>query len=296
MSDAQAAYAGWLDEVASKAPFGEDDRLGTANLIDAAARLRGAAAVTTGQAVSLARPLDFGPAFGEGEDAISVDLSYDTEHQFASDRVGVECHGFWNTHLDAANHISGDGRFYRGRTWDDPELSSVVDLAEHGLFTRGVIADIPALRGTDWVSAEEPVTGADFEAATAEAGFRPGDALIAYMGRDRWEAAGHRFGHQPADEHGEPGRRPGIGADGARWIAENGVSVLAWDFLDAVYDVHGPVHQLLWAIGLATVDNCDLGPVAAAARDAGKADGAFVVLPVSFPKATGCLVNPFVIL
>src|SRR5690242_21605351 len=47
----------WIRALAAAGPFGAGDRRGTANLIDAAARARGAACISTGRSVSLARPL-----------------------------------------------------------------------------------------------------------------------------------------------------------------------------------------------------------------------------------------------
>jgi hypothetical protein len=47
----------WIRTLAASHPFGPDDRRGTANLIDAAARARAAACIRTGNSVSLARPL-----------------------------------------------------------------------------------------------------------------------------------------------------------------------------------------------------------------------------------------------
>ena len=47
----------WIRALAASHPFGVDDRRGTANLIDAAARARAAACIRAGDYVSLARPL-----------------------------------------------------------------------------------------------------------------------------------------------------------------------------------------------------------------------------------------------
>lgn len=47
----------WIRALAATRPFGAGDRRGTANLIDTAARARGAACISTGRSVSLARPL-----------------------------------------------------------------------------------------------------------------------------------------------------------------------------------------------------------------------------------------------
>lgn len=46
-----------IRSLAAARPFGDGDRRGTANLIDAAARAQAAACIRTGNSVSLARPL-----------------------------------------------------------------------------------------------------------------------------------------------------------------------------------------------------------------------------------------------
>jgi kynurenine formamidase len=143
------------------------------------------------------------------------------------------------------------------------------------------------------VDADAPVTGDDIDAALARAGatFESGDALLLYMGRDRFEAAGHKMDLMS----GAP--TPGAGAKAAGWIVDHQVSLLCWDFLDA----HSPaeparqVHSLVWAIGLVLVDNCNLAPAAQATQAAGTVLGGLIVAPPPLPKATGCLVNPLFI-
>jgi len=116
--------------------------------------------------------------------------------------------------------------------------------------------DIPLHRGTDW--ADRPVDGADLDAALGDSGlvFEPGDAVCLDMGRDRFESAsGHMLGG-PETEQDAGG---GLSADGARWVAEHRVSILAWDMLDSrdAKAAHASAHVLTWATGLLLLDNCD---------------------------------------
>src|SRR6266446_3145490 len=48
---------------------------------------------------------------------------------------------------------------------------------------------------TEWADPAKPVSGEDIDSALAVAGvtFEPGDALLLYMGRDKYEAAGHEM-------------------------------------------------------------------------------------------------------
>jgi kynurenine formamidase len=285
----------WLRGLAAEHRHGERDRLGSANLIDVAARRRGAAAATSGRTASLSRDLRQGPnTRKDGAPSFELEVHWtDGPIGMASDHVELDCHGRVNTHLDGLNHISVDGTFASG--WaapgggDGPEISDFRD----GLVTRGVYVDVPAGRGTSWVDPAEPVTADDIERSLVRGGitFEPGDALLLDMGRDRFEAAG---------ASDPDGRISGLGRSGAEWVADHGVSLLCWDFLDAMHPDEPLItgHGLIWAIGLLLVDNCDFGRLRAAlAAEAGHPPvGLLVVSPLPIEGGTGSNVNPLVLL
>jgi kynurenine formamidase len=219
------------------------------------------------------------------------DFSFDGQPvNTAGDTTHIQPHGQNATHLDSLNHIGRGGTWYSGFDVNDPDGHSVMHLARHGLFTRGVLVDIPAVRGTEWVAPDAPVTADDIDAALAATGstFESGDALLLYMGRDRFEAAGGYMNAMSGDAI------PGAGASAARWIAEHHVSMLCWDFLDAIVPSEPgmQVHLLIWAIGLLLVDNAHLGGAAAQVRQSGRATGVFTATPPAIPRATGALLQP----
>jgi kynurenine formamidase len=293
--ETEDAYQAWLEALAANPRFGPKDRKGTANFIDDAARQRAADAMTTGRCTSLSRPLSVGPEHIPGDGKLEVEVTHRTRGTLntASDVSHVAAHGQHRTHLDAFNHIGRHGTWYGGFAVDDPAGPSVLDLANHKLFTRGVVADIPAVRGTDWVDPAAPVTGEDIDRAldAGEMRFEPGDALLLYMGRDRWEAAGNHFDVLSGDP------MPGAGLGAAHWIVDHGVSLVCWDFQDGICD-HEPrlqIHSLIWAIGLPLVDNCDLAPAVAATQASDSIGGGLVVAPPPVPRATGWLVDPIFI-
>ena len=291
--DVHTEYRAWLDGLAARARFGPRDRLGTAQLIDAAARLRGVRAVVDGTALPLARPLtEQGSIRGDAQPGLKVEVFYtDGPVGMGSEHVEIDCHGIALTHLDALNHIALDGTWYGGFAVDDPGTHTVADLAAHGLVTRGVVVDVPGVRGTDWVDPGEPVGGDDIDRALAATGtmFEPGDALLLSMGRDRFEAAGHQMAPSRGDVV-----NPGVGRSGAEWIADHDVSILCWDFLDSNHPSQplACVHLLTWAIGLVLVDNCDLSGAVVSARATGRATGQLAVAPLAVPGGTGSLVHP----
>jgi kynurenine formamidase len=306
--NANEDFGRWLDDITSKNRFGRGDRRGTANFIDEGARRRAAEALVDGSCVSLARPIK---GAAEGEDAeVKVEVGYGQMEAFGtlsafakpldtgSDVMHVTAHGIDFTHMDALNHMGRAGTWYGGYSVDDPHPPSVEDLAGHLLFTRGVIVDIPAVRETEWVEPTAPVTGEDIDAALSRQGadFVAGDALILYMGRDRFESAGNTV-DLAAVAFGAS--TPGAGHGAARWIAEHNASIVAWDFLDGFTgreeDPTFCVHLLIPAIGQILVDNCHLGPAVDRLRTNGRSHGALVVATPAIPRATGALVQPLFI-
>ena len=220
----------WMRKLAGSHPFGRDDRRGTANLVDAAARARGAGCIRTGESVSLARPLG--------------------GHDYNS---SAERPGFWH------------------ETWYRSDAD-----------------------GTGW--ADRPVDGADIDAALAAAGIvvEAGDALCLDMGRDRFESArGHPLGGPETDQDAGGG----LSGDGARWVAEHAVSVLAWDMLDSseANRTHGSAHVLTWAIGLLLLDNCDFAALRAAHGPGTKVVGALVISLLAVPGSNGVNLNPLIL-
>jgi kynurenine formamidase len=283
----------WIQDLSTRRRFGEKDRLGSLNHIDAAVRARAVAAMTSGESVSLSRPLEVTPDSGFAVEVrrISRNNPLTVPLTAAVDHIGMDCHGIKITHIDALNHQGSGGTWYSGWDIEDAGGPAVGDWSETGIFTRAVHVDITALREVDWVDPHEPVTGADIDAALQRQGvaFMPGDALLLDMGRDRAEAAGH-----PMTAAADPADRPGLGMSGAQWIVEHDVSVLCWDFIDAVHpDEPWPsTHLLIWAIGLVIVDNCDF---AALRAHQSPSTGGLVIAPLPVPQGTGSAVNPLFI-
>jgi hypothetical protein len=294
---------------------------GSVALVDEAARLRGVAQVKLGKAVSLEREVETRPArVAAGREAaeaekrdwqrlgvaelsqghhdvqLEVHIGVRGRHAHGGDVITYDAHGVHNTHMDGLSHLGADASWHGPIPAEASETDedTMVNWAQHGIATRGVLLDVAAARGTGWITAGEPVTAAELDAALAVAGVttEPGDALIVYQGRDRYEAAGNVYPSGAAAV-----RRPGIGESGAQWIAAHDPGLVLWDFHDARDNPAGSleVHALIYAIGLCLVDNCLLGPAAAALKAAGVSTGLLVAAPTAIHRSTGVLVNPLLL-
>ncbi len=109
-----------------------------------------------------------------------------------ADYFAIASHGFATSHIDALCHIFHDGKLYNGYPAEAVTAHGATKLGIHrlrdGIVTRGVLLDIPALRGVDALEPGEPVFPEDLEAAEEQAGLtvRPGDALLVRTGRWQW--------------------------------------------------------------------------------------------------------------
>lgn len=294
---------------------------GSVALIDEAARLRGVAQVKLGRAVSLEREVETRPhrlaagralaeaekrdwqrlgaaglPDGHGGVELNVHVGIHGRSAHGGEVISYDPHGVHNTHLDGLSHIGADAGWHGPIAADASQTDedTMVNWAQHGIATRGVLLDVAAARGVDWIVAEQPVTAAELDKALAATGvtLEPGDALIVYQGRDRYEAAGNVYPSGAAAV-----RRPGIGEDGAKWIAAQDPGLVAWDFHDARDNPGGKleVHGLIYSIGLCLVDNCLLGPAVAALKEAGASTGLLVAAPTAIHRSTGVIINPLLL-
>jgi len=278
----------WMAGVRERSVADDTELVGTARFIDSESVIRGLRSASRGEVFSIGRV----PAAGDGwhyEQSVA-------EHGdllAAEDSVTVECHGTRFTHIDGLNHF-GVGTWY-----EDPHAEGTTALerwASGRLVTRALIVDIPDYRQCPWVEVDSPVTADDVTGALHAVGEspQPGDCILLYMGRDRFEAAGNVYPGTLAAESG----RSGIDSTAARWLVENQVGLLCWDFMDARSPDGREAfsgHKLIWAAGLILVDNCDLGAVAAWAREVQRHVGLVVAAPVAYERITGQAINPLFI-
>ena len=291
----KAEFDRWKAELSNWGRWGTDDQIGAVNLITPAKRRQAAALVKEGFSVSLARDADT-------EKAIDNPDPYEHEMlALGSDRFGVAFHGVAHTHLDSLAHINYDGVFYNGYTPDAAAVmksgghsrNSIINL-KNGIFTRGVLIDIPRFKKVPYLEPGARISRQDIEAWEKATGVTvtAGDAVFIRTGR--WA---RRASVGPWDIS-RTGLRPGPGASIIPWLKARDVALLGSDVppSTAPSDVAGetgPLHDFaLVTLGVHVFDNCDLEALAEAAAARNRWDFLLTVAPLPIRGGTGSPVNP----
>src|SRR5262249_6177490 len=143
--------------------WGRDDQRGALNLITPERVAAAAQLVRTGRTISCSWPLDTRagpdnpkPVLHHMTGLQDVGVGDAGDLRFTADFIGIEFHGDAHSHIDALCHMAYKGLLYNGVPVDDAVNSlgasrQTMDAAKEGLVGRGVLIDIPLLRGTKWV-------------------------------------------------------------------------------------------------------------------------------------------------
>jgi len=287
--------------------WGDDDELGTLNLIDAAAVQRGAACVRTGKRFSLALRLDqHGPQVGGVPGRVNpLRTMIAINSQFAGTIDGfcsnddVVTMGLQAaTHWDALAHVSYSGQIYNG--YPASTVTAETGASKCGiqrvtsLTTRGVLLDVARVLGVERLDPGYGITADDLDAAAelADVEVAPGDALLVRTGFIQLFKARDRNGYAA-------GHQPGLTMGTVRWFRDRDVAAVATDtFTFEVWPPEDdnlllPVHLLhLRDMGLTQGQNFDLEALSRDCAD----DGAYAFLleasPLPFTGGCGSPVNP----
>jgi kynurenine formamidase len=303
--------------------WGPDDQIGTLNLIDEAARRRGVAAVRDGAAFALGLPLSaeegIQAGFVKGRVnptrtmvCVNEPLSADPEWIASSEDVvtlATQC----ATHWDGLAHVSYGAGPEGGRLYNGFPASAVTEdgagkLGVHlvrTLVSRGVLLDIPRVKGQQILDPGYPITPDDLDAACQLGGLTmaPGDVVLVRTGQPVHLALEGRPGLGGA----EPVRdlvaytwpTPGLTVATAAWFHDHDVAAVATDTMVLeVYpcedkDLYLPVHLLhLVEMGMTQGQNWFLDELADACAADGRYDFLLDATPLPFTHALGSPVNP----
>ncbi|MEV7439948.1 cyclase family protein [Streptomyces sp. NPDC091204] len=303
------AFRALYEELRERSPRAADDRRGALGHLTPERVVAAAAEVRSGRTVSLAAPIETLPgpdnpeparhrmiAPSDGETGAS---GGDALH-FALDRFAMNVHGDADSHLDALCHVVFDGELYNGVPASSVTSRGAgalsVEVVRDGIVGRGVLLDVPRLRGVPWLEPGDHVSAADLTGAEEAQGVRvrPGDLLFVRVGhrprrqeRGAWDAARARAGLHPT---------------AVRFLAERQVAALGSDGNNdtapsAVAGVDFPVHVLaVHAMGLHLMDYLQFEELTSACSRAGRWSFLCVVAPLRLPAATGSPVNPIAVL
>jgi hypothetical protein len=277
--------------------WGEDDERGTLNLVTQQVTTAALATVQTGRLVSFGKDV---PTSSESLPHPALHLMTSVGHDSISsqDALLVRTHGFEHTHMDAVGHTFFDGKMYNGRLARDHvterglTFGCIKAMAE-GIVTRGVLLDVPSVRGLDYLPSGDGVSAADLDAAAAmaEVNIRSGDAIFVRTGHD---ARIRRNGPEADD------LREGLLADVMPWMHQKEVAVYGGDCIERLPSgylrVPQPLHQIGHvAMGLAILDIPDMERLLEACREHGRNEFVLVLAPLRVPGGTGCAINPLAI-
>jgi len=251
-----------------------NDQHGTLNLITPEKTVQATRLVTDGVTVSLSH-------FVTEEVAMDSQTFGPTEHwmtsvdpatglpRFALDAISFSLHDGQLSHLDALCHyrteIDGEFVIFNGYPQNldaDGCKDLSIDRMGPGYVTRGILVDIPLMRGVDFLQPSTPIYVSDLEAWEEFAGVTvsSGDVLLVRGGR--WA----KRAQEGPWAYGQGGA--GLHASVLPWLHERGVALLVGDAVNdvqpsGVQGIGRPIHQLTQVnLGLPLVDNGYLEDVA----------------------------------
>ena len=291
----------WKQELTNWGRWGQDDEIGTLNLITPDKRRQATALVRDGISVSLARD-------AETEAAVDNPRPYQvTPLGITADEIRIAYHGFMHTHLDFLNHnFIGEGVTYNGYAPDPTVVAAeggharnTGHNAKHGIVTRGLLIDMARFKNVPYLDPGTPIYIEDLEAWEAETGLRvsSGDAVVIRTGR--WA---RRAEVGPWDIANDAA---GLHASVIPWLKQRDIALLGGeapqdvapagiDPAVTVADDLGPrpLHRFaLIYLGMPLFDNLDLEALGevAAARNRWE----FLLTAAPLPtRGTGSPINP----
>ena len=303
---------GYFKSFSNWGRWGEEDQMGTLNLITPEKTKRAVGLVQEGVTLSCARTIRYDAApdvpvppmhymIESGEGWASGEKLGGPRAAGSMDFFGVAFHGHYVTHMDSLAHIFWEGKMYNGRPAHLISTSlgatyESIELVKDGVITRGVLVDVPMVRGSNWVERGEGVMPEDIEAAEERCGFHveEGDVLLVRTGQLR-----RREVEGPVD--------PGVAGSTACQAAclplfhRRGIAVIGSDtgndVMPAAYaNVPNPIHQVgIVSMGLWILDNANLEELAQECRKRNRWEFLISINPLRMYNATGSPVNPVVV-
>ena len=282
-------------ELSNWGRWGKDDQLGTLNLITADKRKASAKLVQLGLSVSLARQAEEVEA-ADNPSPFEQKMLPIVNNTWAVDQYRVDYHGYAHTHMDSLWHLFFRGKMYNGFSRDEVTASGAnrlsIDNIKGGIFTRGILIDIPHLRGVKYLEPGSPIYPEELDAWENRAGLKVGPGDVVFIRTGRWA---RRAEKGPWDiEQG----LAGLHGSCARWLRNRDIAMLGSDSASDVIpsqipEVSHPIPLLpLHAMGVHIFDNCDLEAVAKTSAKLKRWDFLLTAAPIPVTGGTGSQLNP----
>jgi kynurenine formamidase len=301
-----AEFRELFEAVSNWGRWGESDQRGALNYLTADRVLAAARLVRSGETLSLSLPLntrggidnpapvDHHMTMLSDEDVGSGSL------RFAKDYIGADYHNPPHSHIDAFCHVSLDGVLYNGKSSASvtPEgaAADAIDVLNDGLVGRGVLLDVPRLRGVPWLEPGEHVFTEDLEGAEREQGLTVAEGDILLI------RTGHAKRHLELGPWDTNSARAGLHPTVARFLAERRVAALGSDSNSdtapsTTEGIDFPIHALtLNAMGVHLLDYLQFEDLLAACERERRWEFLFAAAPLRVVGGTGSPLNPIAIL
>ena len=285
-----------FQEVSNAGRWGADDERGTANLITPDKVREAAGLVRSGITVSLAHS----PMPDEAADNPDSAFNHTMSESLTSDTIEFTYHGYGVSHIDSLCHFAYNGMLYNNvptsaSSAEEGCTKNGIDNLQQGIVTRGILLDIPRLKGVPYLEPSEAIYVEDIEAWLEQAGTTVGSGDVIFIRTGRWARRAAEGPWQLS------GNSAGIHASVVRWIRERDVSFVGSDAAtdvqpSLVEDVNLPVHTLLIAaMGTDIFDNMDLEALAETAAAENRWEFMLTAAPIPVIGGTGSPLNPIAI-
>jgi kynurenine formamidase len=212
-----------------------------------------------------------------------------------TDSFAVAHHGIIHTHLDALCHFSYKGALYNGFSAKEVTTKGAgklsIEAARNGIFARGVLIDMPELKGVAYLEPDVAIYPEDLDAWEKKSGVRVRAGDVVFVRTGRWA---RRKDKGPWSME----QRAGLHATSVAWLHKRDIAALGSDASSdvrpsGVEGIAQPVHTLvIVAMGTPIFDNCDLELVSKEAKKRKRWDFLLTASPLTVPGATGSALNP----
>ncbi len=297
-------------ELSNWSRWGDDDQLGTVNLVTPQMVIDASALVKRGKVfalgLSLKEPIQTG-LYGGRWNPIHTMLATGSDVlagaqegsglQYADDSINMPMQG--STQWDSIAHIFYEGKMFNGYSAANVTTKGAacngIENYRDRMVGRGVLLDIARYKGVDWLEDGYGVTNADLDETAAAQGveIRAGDFVIFRTGQQkRCLERGDWGGYAGGDA-------PGLAFETAYWIRAKDIAGICADTWgcevrpnDSV-EMFQPWHSVVIpAIGIAMGEIFYLEELAKDCAEDGVYEFLFVAPPMNLPGGCGSPINP----